>query len=495
MKMIFKPSITLLILTGILTVNIAWTQELAPCATSDAPAKWTEHYLQNRGAFLKNNATLYVPVTVHIVGDNQGGGYLAVKSVLNAFCTLNEDFTSANIQFFIQGNIRFINRTEYYEHDSNSDGARMNNEFGVARTINSYFVSNAADAAGYATGIGGTGVVIAKREATSGNHTWAHEVGHALGLYHPFRGWDGVSYDPTANAPASVQGRFVEKVDGSNCEFSGDGFCDTSPDYLSDRWGCNNDGLSDIVQRDPDGATFRSDGTNIMSYASDACVERFSEEQGTAMRAHMQSEKSSFLRDSPPANDINASTTNAVLPARGESVDVNAVFLQWEAIPGASNYIVEVSILPTFAGPLTETFVFNTNDGVLTGLSNNRTYYWRVLAFNAVSTCGKFSSSSTFKTTTLTDVDDLTKNTTSINIFPNPLPAGQILTLQVQAQNHTNVDVRLFDLAGKLIQTNNYDVLAGASTLEFYSNQVAQGIYIMQVITDSGTLTKRIVIQ
>lgn len=470
-------------------------QENLVCGMPDVSSKWTDQYLATRGAYSKTDALLYVPMTVHIVGSDSGEGYTPINSILNALCTMNEDFVEANIQFYIQGNFRYINDSDFFDHSSLGVGYAKHDDYGVSNTINCYIVSNAGDAAGYATGINSNGVVIRKAEMQTGNHTWAHEIGHALSLYHPFRGWEGQDFNYENTAPERIGGRLVERLDGSNCSLAADGFCDTSPDYLSNRWNCDEGGKSIIVQKDPSGQTFKSDGSNIMSYSSDPCQNKFSEEQIQAMRANLQSVKSNFLNQSMPAPLINDLTAAPVLPGKGEDIDVNAAFLQWEAVPDASLYLIDVSIVPTFAGPITDTYTSNTNSITLTDLTNNRVYYWRVKAINRNSFCTRYGSSSNFRTTTLTDVNEIAGSVDNIRLFPNPLPEGQALTLLVEAANSTNLDVRMFDLAGKLVQYNSYDVLAGESTLQFIPNQVAKGMYLLQIVTDTGTLTKRISIQ
>lgn len=477
-----------------------FSQENLVCGTPNETSKWTERYLAERGAYPKTNNLLYVPLTIHIVGTDEGTGYTPLNSVLNAMCTLNEDFIGANIQFYIQGDIRYINDTDFFNHTSISTGRIKHRDYRVARSINSYIVSNIGDPdaviAGYALGINSEAVVMAKSEMQRDNHTWGHELGHALALYHPHFGWDGQEFNYDNVAPERMGGRLVERADGSNCQIAGDGLCDTSADYLGNqRWSCNENAQSVIVQRDPTGQTFRSDGTNIMSYASDACVNRFSEEQIQLMRSNLLNDKGSFLNQSDPAPSIDGLTTFPVLPTNGESVDANAAFLQWEAIPDASLYLVEVSIVPTFAGPLTDTYTSNTNSITLSDLFTNRVYYWRIKAINRNSFCTSFGASANFRTAVTTSSSELVGLDADIQLYPNPLAAGQALTLQVQASNSMNLDVRLFDTAGRLVQRNNYDVLAGETTLQFQPVGLAKGIYMLQMVTDSGTKTKRISIQ
>ena len=114
-------------------------------------------------------------------------------------------------------------------------------------------------------------------------------MGHNLSIQHPFLGWEGNTFDYSLPTPTEVyydytyfqdtlildtliiDTAFVELMDGSNCTFAADGFCDTPPDYLSNRWQCKPDSQSIILQKDPNGVDFYSDGINFMSYAFNVC--------------------------------------------------------------------------------------------------------------------------------------------------------------------------------------------------------------------------------
>ncbi|MBK7870235.1 MAG: T9SS type A sorting domain-containing protein [Saprospiraceae bacterium] len=497
MTRFFKTLLFSSLCAGISLTSVA--QEPLRCGADPVMSKWLEQYFAGQIAVEKNDDFLYVPLTIHIFGDDNGEGHVAVNSVLNALCTLNEDYASANIQFYIQGDIRYVNRSRYYNHTQNSSGSSIHAEYNIPNTINCYIVNNAANALGYAPP-GGNYVVLIKGEMRTGSHTWPHEMGHSLSLPHTFYGWENYDFNFENNAPDRVYGgltpggRLVERTDGTNCQGAGDGFCDTPPDYLSVRWDCDTEGKSNIVQKDPNGITFKSDGTNVMSYSYDECVTRFSEDQKQAMRTHLQTAKAYMLNRAEPVPNIDDLKTELISPSKNESVLFNNVYLEWLPVADATHYLVEVSRVSTFASQLTNRYSVKTNSTTITDLVTDRTYYWRVKAFNRNSFCASYSNFGTFKTATTTAANDL--DTKSVfEVFPNPLPEDQTLTIQVTTPDKTKLSVRLLDMSGKLIQTANYEILAGDNTLKFTPNKIAKGIYLLNFTSDKGNAVKRIIIQ
>ena len=119
------------------------------CATPPEKSSWLERFQHAAILRPRSNEPLYVPLTIHLVGTAEGEGFIHVSQVLDAFCTLNQHFLQANIQFFLEGGIRYIRNTEFYDHETGEAGFRMMTQFNVASTVNTYFVANAANACGY----------------------------------------------------------------------------------------------------------------------------------------------------------------------------------------------------------------------------------------------------------------------------------------------------------------------------------------------------------
>ena len=71
------------------------------------------------------------------------------------------------------------------------------------------------------------------------NTTVTHELGHYLAMPHTFYGLEGSgNLSSTCGATATSGEKHPRSGIYSNCASSGDRFCDTYPDYNSDRWNC-----------------------------------------------------------------------------------------------------------------------------------------------------------------------------------------------------------------------------------------------------------------
>ncbi|NJN77488.1 MAG: hypothetical protein HC803_03465 [Saprospiraceae bacterium] len=340
-----------------------------PCGTAPVKSEWLKRYQANPAAFdqySRNQNTLYAGMTLHVVGSDAGVGYISFNDLMEGFCDLNTDMAQADIQFFIQGDILFIDSSGWNNHATVIQGAEMMFANNVPNTLNCYVVADPAGNAGY--NLPYAGIALTKSGASGGGHVWSHEVGHNLSIQHPFLGWEGKTYNYGNPTPTTVtydytyfkdtlivdtliiDTAFVELTDGSNCTFAADGFCDTSPDYLSSGgWQCNAQGLSNTLQKDPNGVDFRSDATNIMAYSSDACVVSISPQQIAAMRAYLQTERSAYLFNQNPMRDTITATANMLNPIAGQIEQYDYVELEWESVPNATHYVVQVSRLNSFS--------------------------------------------------------------------------------------------------------------------------------------------------
>ncbi len=451
------------VLLSLLSLTMLHAQQPHSCATPAEKSEWLIQYQRNKQAFPRTFDTIYVPMTIHLLGNDSGAGYFPLNKVLNAVCELNEDFASSGIRFYIEGAINYINNTDFWDHESFGPGFQMMETHNVDNTINCYFVENPAEACGYS--IYGLGVALGHNCMGPGDNTWAHEMGHAFSLPHTFYGWEGSSHSYSQPAPEEVDGVLVERASGLGCENAGDGFCDTPADYLNDRWNCNSEGMSNSKQLDPDSVQFRSDATFFMSYSLDVCAARFSAEQIAAMRANLVDERANFLYDQTPVYPV-PDSFGLVSPANGETVlAATDVLLTWEPTPNATHYYVQVSPLPSFGGVVFSGVV----EGLelqLTNLDPGRKYYWRMRPFNKVFTCANFGSAKNFTMGAITAASEPEILLSQLVVFPNPANSGRNINVAFQADEAKLLNVRVVNMFGVTVWEQAFQSKIGANRLE-----------------------------
>jgi len=388
------------------------------------------------------------------------------------------------------------------------EGAEMmfaNNEPDM---INNYFMENAAGNCGY--NLPYAGIAVSINCAQPDDHTWAHEVGHNLSLPHPFLGWEGgVSHDGSVshnfNDPAPekvtydytlfqdtlildtmiIDTAFVEKMDGSNCHYAADGFCDTKPDYLASRWNCASTALSTVEQTDPDGEKFYSDGTLIMSYARDNCSDKFSPEQIGAMKANLIDEKPSYLGNEVVLEPTSDEEVAVITPEFLAEAYYKDVYLEWEPVENASLYMIQVTRLSSFAATVFDTII-NTNYITLPELKfKNHKHYFRVKAFNEYNFCTEYITSGGFTTTDVeTNVEE--EALAEIRIRPTLLSSGEILS--IENENGIDIDITITNLVGQTVyQKKSKDKLSNISTDNWDS-----GVYMVTMKRGNSMLTRKV---
>jgi hypothetical protein len=438
-------------------------QDLHPCGAPPGIDPWLLEYSEQPDVYAgRGDDTLWVGVQIHLLASGSGSGRFSNERLLNAFCRLQRDFGPSRIQFFFRNPWNVINNTEWHHHDDIPTGIAMMLSSRVDSALNTYFVQDPAGNCGY--NLPYAGVAVSHSCAGENDHTWAHEVGHALSLPHPFIGWEGKTYQfntPTplqltydytyfhdtldTTVPAPLDTAWVEFLGGSNCMVAADRFCDTPPDYLSYRWSCDGQGNSLTLQKDPDGNTFFSDGSLFMSYAADACQQRFSPFQVEAMRANLLDEKSAWLSPDAPLADV-ATPAVPLSPADGSLISGVQTLLQWQAAPHATHYHVLGSRISSFA--LREIDVITTDTALLTpALLPNKKYFWKVRPFNAFSTCAPYTAVQTFTTGSLSAIRDA--GAPPISVFPNPARVGSLMVMEGELEGET--EVVLYSLTGNLL--------------------------------------------
>ena len=485
---------------GVLQAQVT-KQDLKPCGVMPAHDPWLRTYQRTPETYNKMEDTiLYVPLTVHLVGNDDTLGLFPYTSMSAALCRLNLDYAPAKIQFFLEGDPHKIGNQAYNDHATVMEGYAMMLENDVENTINSYFVADPAGNCGY--NLPYASVAVSNGCAAPGDHTWAHEIGHNLRLPHPFYGWEQNDYNVGSPAPDTIittaytffqsvpifnpdtiiyDTMVVELLDGSNSTYAADGFSDTKADYLSYRWQCNAaNSESTVTQIDPAGQPFNSDGTLFMSYSLDACSDRFSDQQIAAMRANLLTEKIDFLYNQEVPPPVSTNPTTLLAPDDLEQTPYDYVTLAWASVEGATHYILQTSPSSAFGFLVTEQWLTDTTF-TLTNLIQNKNYYWRVQAVNSHFFCTPLSPKRNFKTTDAVNAVTIT-DASSWHVSPSLAQAGT--PILVRTQGAPTGALVLTDALGRTIWQQN---IGNADATYLIPTTNLAGYYQLSLIANGRT--------
>lgn len=469
------------------------------CGTTAVPDHILQYLEQIDYSFDQTENIINVPVTIHIVRTDQGSGSFSPARALDGLCNVNERFATANMNFYVAGDINFINSTNYLNVTSYGVTSTMINDFNVARTVNIYYTNlSAMSLCGFAyypnSGPGGTNnrgaVVMSFGCSQPTGTTLAHELGHFFALPHTF---DRTSNNPLHPTNAERVTRDVNDTIGgrmgANCNTGGDRFCDTPADFIANRWSCP----TGIFQADINGDRMRPDSSYYMSYANDICTSRFSEQQIIAMRNTMASATASrgYLLDPPmPAYTPITSAPTLLLPAEGDSnIAGNFAFFQWSAVPGALFYNFKVF---QFGGVLMDTLIYDTTYlNTNTNIRSNRTLQWEVRAINPSNLCAPVSARGTFKTGNFVPLAVKNVFDTELKLYPTYVSPGA--SMVIEGLESGQVELFCRDLSGKSILQTKLEVHDQMAELTI--GQWPAGIYLLQINQGGRQANRKIVIQ
>lgn len=264
------------------------------------------------------DAPYYIPLSIHIVRRSDGTGGLALSALYRAMEDLNRIWQPVGVQFFIYGNIDYINDDVYFNlpgRDKNKeidernaqqrDALRLTNPF--LNTINVYF-TNIAGLCGQSTpsnrsiqgvlmNIDCTGVVDdpSTPDNESNPSSFAHEIGHYFDLLHTHETAFG-----------------VECPNGGNCAETGDLICDTpaDPDFsgqVDDN--CNYTG-SVMGPAGCDSTPYSPLTRNLMSYSTKPCRTQLTRDQIKVMLYLLRNQRPNLITNGALYVDPLASASN-----------------------------------------------------------------------------------------------------------------------------------------------------------------------------------------
>jgi len=469
----------------------------------------------------KGKAPRFVPVTIHRVGNNSGLEKISKEKCYKAICQLNEryEFSGVDIYFYIKQFNELSNSTLHTNAraarafiNSAKDDSSLN--MFCVKEIRSENNPEVTTLGFYSPGEQNDYIVMSAPSMGNNSYTLEHEMGHYFTLRHTHYGWEdegytqeGAGYDgqvPLGPCPKSydekitfrsitssqVNGQaFVELVDGSNCDVAGDEICDTPADYGSGFCcGCCTM-VNTILDANCD--TLAPMFTNIMGYAGGCSKWEFSGDQVIAMQTSFDSPEREYLRVGEVSEYTPITDTVAIVsPGPLEKVDIyDNVKVSWEPVAGAEFYYVTVD------GTKYET---TETSLVVTSLEPNKfIVQWSVNAYSKFGgECFKGDDSVFSTGDQETSAVNEIAFVSDVSIYPNPVSSAQDITVAYNSAKSFNASINMYDITGKKVFTaSNQAFAAGANNYRVPTAGLVEGIHILEIATEEGTITEKIIIE
>ncbi|MEP7171768.1 MAG: T9SS type A sorting domain-containing protein, partial [Bacteroidota bacterium] len=78
-------------------------------------------------------------------------------------------------------------------------------------------------------------------------------------------------------------------------------------------------------------------------------------------------------------------------------------------------------------------------------------------------------------------------------VYPNP--AHDKLTVSIDEKEQTQLNISLRDISGRIILSENHDVVAGSNVYELELKNMAKGVYMLEIQSPVESLKKKLVVE
>jgi hypothetical protein len=239
---------------------------------------------------------IVIPVALHVI-QSGAEGYITENDIYNQLNVMNDAYKNTGVQFVLYS-LEYIDNAEWFKMTPGSDAtteAKTALAVDPTRYLNLYTAGPEQGLLGFATfpwnleeEPGMDGVVILYSSLPGGaaegyneGDSAVHEIGHWLGLYHPFQG------------PGLLRNGCIGKGD----------YVDDTPAERSASKGCNE--FRNTCPLKPGTDPIH----NYMDYSPDSCMNEFTPGQVERMQAAIVEYRPGLLNASPVTTTVPSATT------------------------------------------------------------------------------------------------------------------------------------------------------------------------------------------
>ena len=201
----------------------------------------------------------------------------------------------------------------------------------------------------------------------------------------------------------------------------------------------------------------------------------------------------SFTTEGSPANILSAPIL--LFPEDGAIEAPLSLNVLWDAVEGASSYIVQRSLLSDFSGELIQQTV-NETQATFDNLEPETEYFWRVQALGGA-IASTFTTPFSFTTTAISNVSSEEyviplENGLEQN-FPNPFNHSTSIFYQIETAGQ--VDLSIIDVQGRIIRTLVDQVQpAGRYQENIDMSHLPNGVYFYRLVTRDFESTRSMIV-
>ncbi len=462
----------------------------------------------------RSSVVKYVPITFILVSDSDSVGGAREEQVLDQLLALNAHYAPQDMIFYLD-EFRYKDNTLVFTDPSHSSSVFQMKLVKDPNALNVYVTQDCETPGGVGQTLGyysspNDWVVMRKDRLNGGptNFVLPHEAGHFFAMPHTFNGWDCTSYDedvhgnPVSSVWSPCNGSLrVELQNGSNCSTAGDLICDTNPDYnFGFGWSVGGDQCAEYTPQimDPNGDIVDVTENNFMGYFLNCTNYMFTPMQQSIIEADFLSPQRAYLRSAylPTMEPVENNVTYNY-PINGEeTASFDNIDLDWEDVPGATDYLLIVSRNAGFS-LFPQRFIVQESFFTLDELTPDVNYFWRVWPFNETQTGAGWATTQNFHTGLSSGVETISA-VDRLDVFPNPASASGEITVILESSSAFDAVITLYDMTGEVAW---YDatqrIEAGKETMiPIHLERAMPGLYFVEIqSSEGGVISKKISIQ